>query len=180
VVGAEPAQLVFAVADLVVELVDQTETRLDRCLPRLRQSESREQLTAAHTEEIGNGAGLAVRQQHGVHALLQARAVADEMQPPACPLALGAHTRVGQPDRRHQVASCELGQHPGVDPVGLAGERCQPLHLLRVGDLNLPTVKLEPIVHEPGAVHRLDRCSNRLAVVREAFAQASKSVCVRR
>jgi hypothetical protein len=30
------------------------------------------------------------------------------------------------------------GQHPGVDAVGLAGERRQPLHLLRVRDLDLP------------------------------------------
>ncbi len=26
---------------------------------------------------------------------------------------------VGQPDRRHQLAGGQLGQHPGVDPVGL-------------------------------------------------------------
>jgi hypothetical protein len=58
-----------------------------------------------------------------VHALLQAGAVTDEVQPPARPFALGAHLRVGQPDRRHQIAARELGQHPGVDPVGLAGQR---------------------------------------------------------
>ena len=33
-VGAEPAQLALAVADLALELVDQTQTRLDRALPR--------------------------------------------------------------------------------------------------------------------------------------------------
>jgi hypothetical protein len=43
----------------------------------------------------------------------------------------------------------------------------QPLHLLRVGDLDLPTVKLEPIVHETGAIHRLDRGTNRLTVTIE-------------
>jgi hypothetical protein len=69
------------------------------------------------------GQGLAVGEQDGVHALLQARAVADEVEPPARSLALGAHSRVGQSDRRHQIAAGELGQHPGVDPVGLAGER---------------------------------------------------------
>jgi hypothetical protein len=42
------------------------------------------------------------------------------------------------PDRRDQVATCQLGQHPGVDPIGLAGQRRQPLHLLRIGDLDLP------------------------------------------
>jgi hypothetical protein len=34
VVGAEPAQLAFALADLAVELVDQAQARLDRALPR--------------------------------------------------------------------------------------------------------------------------------------------------
>jgi hypothetical protein len=136
-------------------------------------------LAAAHAEEVGDRARLAVREQDGVHALLQARAVSDEMEPPPLPLALGAYLRVGQPDRRHQVAAGELSQHPGVNAVGLARERREPLYLLRVGDLDPPAVKLEPIVHEACAVHRLDRCLNRLAVVRETFAQASKSVCVR-
>jgi len=45
-----------------------------------------------------------------VHALLQAGAVADEVQAPAIPLALGAHARVRQPDRRHEVATRQLGQ----------------------------------------------------------------------
>jgi hypothetical protein len=33
VVGAEPAQLALALCDLAVELVDQTQARLDRSLP---------------------------------------------------------------------------------------------------------------------------------------------------
>jgi hypothetical protein len=60
-------------------------------------------LAAADTEQIGDGAGLAVREQDRVHALLQTRAVADQVQPPAGAFALGAHQRVGQPDRRHQL-----------------------------------------------------------------------------
>ena len=119
-------------------------------------------------------------EQDRVHALLQARAVADEVQPPARPLALGAHARVGQPDRRHQIAAGELGQHPGVDPVGLAGQRRQPLHLLRVGDLDLPAGELEPVVHEAGAVHRLDRGADRRAVTIEPLAQAAQTIGVRR
>jgi hypothetical protein len=86
------------------------------------------------------------------------------VEPPTCPFAFGAHARVRQPDRRHQVTTAEFGQHPGVDPVGLAGERREPFHLLRVGDLDLPAVKLEPIVHEARTVHRLDRRVNRCAV----------------
>jgi hypothetical protein len=48
----------------------------------------------------------------------------DQVQPPACTLSFGAYARVGQPDRGHEIAAHELGQQPGVDAVGLAGERC--------------------------------------------------------
>jgi hypothetical protein len=96
--------------------------------------------------------------------------MAHQVQAPACTFAVGAHTRVGQPDRRHQVTAGELGQHPSIDPVGLAREWCKPLHLLRVGDLHLPTVKLEPVVHEAGAIHRLDRGTDRLAVTSKPVA----------
>jgi DNA-binding beta-propeller fold protein YncE len=66
------------------------------------------------------------------------------------------------------------------DPVGLASQRSQPLHLLRVGDLDLPTLKLEPVVHEAGAVHRLDRRPDRLAVTCEPLTQATQPVGVGR
>ena len=59
-------------------------------------------------------------------------------------------------------------------------KRRQPLHLLRVGDLDLPAVELEPVVHEPGAVHRLDRRPDRLAVTLEPLRQAAQSVGVGR
>jgi hypothetical protein len=55
------------------------------------------------------------------------------------------------------------GEHPGVDPVGLAGQRGQALDLLRVGDLDLPPGQLKLVVDEPGAVHRFDRGHDRLA-----------------
>src|SRR5262249_23172595 len=64
----EPAQLTFALVDLALELVDQAQAGLDRSLPGLRQSELGEQLASAHAEEVGDGAGLAVREQHRVHA----------------------------------------------------------------------------------------------------------------
>jgi hypothetical protein len=164
-VGAESAQLALAVADLTLELVDQTQTRLDRALPWLRQPEPDEQLATAHAEEIGHRAGLAVGEQDCVHTLLQARAVTHQVQPPTRALALSAYEWVRQPDRRHQVAARELGKHPGVDPVGLAGKRRQPLHLLRISDLDLPAGQLEPIVHKACAVHRLDRGADRLAML---------------
>jgi hypothetical protein len=121
-----------------------------------------------------------VREQHRVHALLQARAVAHQVQPPTRTLALSAHHRIGQPDRRHQIATGELGQHPGVDPVGLAGQRCETLHLLRVRDLDLPARQLEPVVDEARAVHRLDRRADRFAVTSETLSQTTKTVGVRR
>ena len=102
-----------------------------------------------------------------------------QVETPAGALALGAHARVGQPDRRHQITAGELGQHPGVDPVGLAGQRGQPLHLLRVRDLDLPACELEPVVHEAGAVHRLDRRPDRNAVASETFAQAAQTISIR-
>ena len=120
-----------------------------------------------------------MREQHCVHALLQTRAVVHEVQPPPRTLALGAHKGVGQPDRGHEIAAGELGEHPGVDAVGLTGERCESFYLLRVGDLDLPAVKLEPIVDEPRAVHRFDRGADRLTVTSKPLAQATKSVSVR-
>jgi hypothetical protein len=51
---------------------------------------------------------------------------------------------------------------------------------LRVSDLDLPTRKLEPVVHEARAVHRLDRGTDRLAVALEPLAQAAKSIRIRR
>jgi hypothetical protein len=74
VVGAEPAELALAVADLAVELVDQAQAGLERAVPRLRQIEPGEQLAAADTEQIGDRTWLAVREQDGVYALFQARA----------------------------------------------------------------------------------------------------------
>jgi hypothetical protein len=112
-------------------------------------------------------------EQDGVYALLQTRAVPDKVQPPARSLALSAHARVGQPDRRHQITAGEFGQHPGVDAIGLASERRQPLHLLRIGDLDLPARQLEPIVHEARAVHRLDRRADQRTVTLEPLTQAT-------
>jgi hypothetical protein len=94
VVGAEPAQLALAIVDLAVEFVDQAQAGLDRPLPRLGQAEPGEERAPAQAEQVGDGAGLAVREQHRVHALLQAGAVTHEVQPPARTLALGAHERV--------------------------------------------------------------------------------------
>jgi hypothetical protein len=105
VVGAEPAQLRLAAGDLLVELVDQAQARRDGARPRLGQLHAGEQLPAADAEQVGDGAGLAVREQGRVHALLQAGAVADEMEPEAGPLPLRPHGRVGQPECRDELAA---------------------------------------------------------------------------
>ena len=102
-----------------------------------------------------------------------------QVQPPTRALALGTHLRVGQPDRRHQVATGELGQHPGVDPVGLAGQRRQPLHLLRIRDLDLPAGELELVVDEAGTVHRLDRRTDRRSITVDPLRQAMQTAGIR-
>jgi hypothetical protein len=104
----------------------------------------------------------------------------NEVQPPPRPLPFGSDTRVGQPDRRYQIAPRQLGQHPGVDPVGHAGQRRETFYFLRVGDLDLPTGEFEPVVHEAGAVHRFDRSPNRRAMAIESLTQIAESVSVRR
>jgi hypothetical protein len=103
-----------------------------------------------------------------------------QVQPPACPLSLGAHARIGQPDRRHEVTSREFGQHPGIDAVGLAGQRRETLYFLRVGDLDLPARELEPVVHEAGAVHRLNRRPDRPTLTVKPLAQVTQPISVRR
>jgi hypothetical protein len=70
----------------------------------------------------------------------------------------------GQPDRRHQLAVAQDRQHLRVDLVGLAGQRRQALHLLRVGDLDVPAFLLERVVDQAGTGHRLDHTANRLPV----------------
>ena len=54
------------------------------------------------------------------------------------------------------------------------------LHLLRFRDLDLPALKLKSIVHEPRAVHRLDRRADRLAMPIESSRQAEQAVSIRR
>jgi hypothetical protein len=54
------------------------------------------------------------------------------------------------------------------------------LHLLRVRDLDLPARQFEPVVHEPRAVHRLDRRADRFAMPIESSRQAEQAVGIRR
>src|SRR5439155_21380216 len=69
---------------------------------------------------------------------------------------------------------------PGIDAVGLAGQRSKPLDLLGVGDLDLPARQLELVVDEAGAVHRLDRGADWLSVAIQPSREPSEAVPVRR
>ncbi len=156
VVGAEPAQLPLAGCDLLVELVDQHQACAQRRRPGLVQLEPREQVAAAGAEEIPLRVGYPVLEEDRVHPVLERAAVLDQVQTEARPLTLATHARVGQPHLRDEVAAGELGQHPAVDPVGLAGQRRQPARPGRIGDPHVPAGELELVVDEAGAAHRLD------------------------
>ena len=100
--------------------------------PRVGDREAVKQLAAGMTEQIADRTGVPEGHQRRVNAVLQRRAMANEMQPKARELALATNAWVGQPDRRNQVAPAQLGQHARVDLVGLAGQRREPLDLLHV------------------------------------------------
>ena len=161
-VGAEPAQLTLAAVDLLVERVDQGEAGGERRRPRLGQREPVEQAPAAGAEQIAVPVGDAVLEQDRVDTVLQRASVLDQVQPETGPLPLRSDRRIGQPDLGYQVTASELGQHPAVDLVGLTGQRRDPARLDRVGDPHVPAAKLELVVHEAGAAHRLDHRQHRL------------------
>src|SRR5919201_4790123 len=121
VVGAERAQLALAAVDLVVELVDQAQARLQRSCPRLGQRQPLEQPPAAGAEQVAARVGDAVLEEERVHPVLQRASVLDQMQPEARPLPLTPDRRVGQPDLRDEAEPAKLGQHQAIDLVGLAG-----------------------------------------------------------
>ena len=70
-------------------------------------------------------------------------------------LAQGAVLDRGQPELRDQITAAEHSQHPGVDSVGLAGERGDVADLAGVGDLHLPAGALQPVPDPDRAAHHL-------------------------
>ena len=112
--------------DLHFEVVDELQADVDVAPPRVGDCEAVEQLAAGKTEQIRDRARVTEGDERRVDAVLQRRAMAHQVQPKARQLAFAADRRVGQPDRGHQIAPRQLGQHPGVDAVGLAGQRRQP------------------------------------------------------
>jgi hypothetical protein len=61
----------------------------------------------------------------------------------------------------------------------LQASGANPLDLLCVGDLDLPTGALELVVDETRAVHRLDRRADRRAMATNSLAQATQTIGVR-
>ena len=74
-----------------------------------------EHLTTLKPEESRHRAGLSEGHQGGMDPVLQHHPVADQVETEPGPFPLAPDGRIGEPDRRHQVAPRELGQHPGVD-----------------------------------------------------------------
>jgi hypothetical protein len=103
----------------------------------------------------------------------------DQVEPEAGSLAFGPDLRGRQPDLRDQGSPGELGQDSGVDLVGLGSERCQAPDPLGIRDQNLPAGELEGVVDKPGAVHRFDRCPDRLAFSGYPSSQRSERIRIR-
>ena len=164
VIGASRLQVGRAPLDLRLELVDEPQARGQGGRPGLGDGQAREQLASLRPEEVAHRDRVTERDQGGVDAVLERRPVAHEVEPEPRALALCPDGRVGQPDRRHEVATPELGEDPGVDLVGLGGQGCEALDLHRVGDLDVPARELELVVDEAGPVHRLDDRAHLLAV----------------
>jgi hypothetical protein len=90
VVGAEGAQLALAGVDLLVEGVDQRQAGGGGRAPGLGQLEPLEQAPAGQAEEVAAGVGDPVRDQDRMDAVLERRAVPDQVEPEAGALALGS------------------------------------------------------------------------------------------
>jgi hypothetical protein len=135
---------------------DQLEARVDVAPPRVGDRHPVEQLAAGEPEQIADRARMTERHQRRVDPVLQRRAVTHQMEPVARQLTLAPDRRLGQPNRRHEIAPRQLRQNARVDLVGLASQRREPLDLLRIGDQHFPAEFLERVVHEPRPGHRLD------------------------
>jgi hypothetical protein len=131
------------------------------------------------SEETGDRTRCAEAHQAGVDAVLQHHPVADQVQTEPGPLPFTSDLGIGEPDRWHHVSSRQLGQHPGVDLVGLTRQGGQALHLLGIGDLHLPTRQLERVVDEARPGHRLDDRVDRFPIGGEVPGQRPKAVRVR-
>src|SRR6266508_3177100 len=180
VVGAERSQLALAAVDLLVEGVDQGERGGQRRGPRLWQLQPLEQPAAAGAEEVAARVGHAVLEEDRVDAVFERASVLDQVQPEARPLTLGPDRRVGQPDLRDEVEPGELGQHPGVDRVGLASQRRDPTRLRSVGDPDVPARELELVVDKTRAAHRLNHSQHAIACIAQSLDELRQPIAIGR
>ena len=178
-IGARATELFRDLGDPRLEIIDQDQAGVDVRAPRLGHLELLQESPAGDAEQVGHVALVAEGDQRRVHPVLQRRAMFDQMQPPPRDLPLAPQLERGQPDRRHQIPERQLGQNAGVDFVGLARQRRQPLDLLRVGDQHLPAVRHQLVMHEPRTVHRLHDRADRLAIDRHPASQAMQAVAIR-
>jgi hypothetical protein len=111
---------------------------------------------------------------------LSAERCFDQVQAEPGQLARRARLGIGQPDRRHELELRQPRQDLGVDLVGLAGERREALHALRIGDQDLPAELGQRVTDEAGARHRLDHARDRLFVNGELGDQVREAVGIRR
>jgi hypothetical protein len=167
-IGAGASQLAGDRRDLVLDLIDQVKAGANVSPPGVGELEAIERVAALDPEQIAHRAGHPEVDQGRVDAVLERRAMLDQVQAKAGQLTSAADPGVGEPDRRHRIAVGEQRQHPGVDAVGLAGDRRQALDPLGVGDQNVPAVFLQGVVAKAGAGHRLDHPADRLAVFTNA------------
>jgi hypothetical protein len=181
VVGVAVSETPVDPVDLLAELVDQHHRGADVPAPGLGDLEPLEQPPALCPEQVADRAGPAEADRGRVDAVLEHRAVLDQVKAKAGELALLSDPGIGKPDRRHQVALGERRQDQRVDLVGLAGERGEALELLGVGDLDLPALLLERVVDQAGTGHRLDHGADGLPVdLVDAPGEPAQGVGVRR
>jgi hypothetical protein len=93
--------------------------------------------------------------QHRVHAVLDGHAVADQAGPPAGPAAQLLRGCVGLPHARQKVAAQQLGQHVGIDLVGLDLGLGDGFGLHWIADHDLGHARPQRLDHRPGVGGRL-------------------------
>jgi hypothetical protein len=78
VVGVALAELAVELGDLAFEVVDQLHARRDVAAPGLGDLESRKQLSALDSEQVGDRTGLCEVDQRRVDPVLERRLVLDQ------------------------------------------------------------------------------------------------------
>jgi len=177
-VGArDRRELLLERRDPLVEQVDDRKRLLDGTLPDRRHLASGERFAPVGTAEPVGAQPQPPLGPEAVDAAGRRGAQPHQVRPAPQPLPQLTLLERGDPERRHELPPAQLGQHARVDAVGLARERRDPLHAPRVGDLDLPARRTEPVPDPHGAAHHLDA---RLHVGAEPQNEPGEPVLVRR